>query len=94
MSFAVKYVASWKHWMVPTLKMKNSISAAISRSLNNGAPDENIASRTSWKNTEKSSQQTDIHCPLNQLERPMKSSRELKNIYPSESLCRLWLTRS
>ena len=37
MSFAVKYAELWKHWMVPTLTMKNSISAAISRSLNNGA---------------------------------------------------------
>ena len=43
---------------------------------------------------EKSSQQTDIHCPLKQLIKPMRSSRELKNIYPSESRYRLWLTRS
>ena len=35
MSFAVKYAELWKHWMVPTLTMKNFINAAISRSLNN-----------------------------------------------------------
>ena len=42
----------------------------------------------------KSSQQTDIHCPLKQLERPMRYSKELKNIYQNKSRCRLWLTRS
>ena len=42
----------------------------------------------------KSSQQTDIHCPLNQSIKPMRYSRELKNICPSESRHRLWLTRS
>ena len=56
MSFAVKYAAYWKHWMAPTLMMKNSISAAmISKSLNNDAPGGNTASCVTWKNTEKSS---------------------------------------
>ena len=39
--------------MAPTLMMKNSISAAISRSLNNDAPGENTASCVTWKNTKK-----------------------------------------
>ena len=95
MSFAAKYAESWKHWMGPTLMMKNSISAAmISRSLNNVAPGGNTASCVTWKIKEKSSQQTDIHCPLKQLIKPMRSSRELKNICQSESRRRLWLTRS
>ena len=46
------------------------------------------------ENQKKSSQQTDIHCPLKQLIKPMRSSKELKNICQSESRCRLWLTRS
>ena len=35
-----------------------------------------------------------MHCPLKQLIKPMRSSRELKNICQSESQHRLWLTRS
>ena len=79
-----------QHWMAPTLMMKNSISAAmISRSLNNDTPGENTTSCVTWKIKEKSSQQTDIHCPLKQLIKPMRSSRELKNICQSESRRRL-----
>ena len=43
------------------------------------------SSRTSWKNTRRSSQQKVISYPLKPLGTPMRSSRELKNIYQSES---------
>ena len=94
MSSSAQDAASWKHWTAPTLMIKNSISAAmITRSLNQDAPIGNTASRTSWKNTRRSSQQTGISYPLKPLGTPMRSSRELKNICQSESQCRLWLTR-
>ena len=50
MSYSAQDAESWKHWMAPTLMMKNSISAAmISRSLNNDAPGGNTASCVTWK---------------------------------------------
>ena len=50
-----KICGALEHWMAPTLRLKNYISAAISRSLNNEAPGGNTASGVTWKNTEKSS---------------------------------------
>ena len=72
-----------------TYRTNLPISPVITRSLNKDAPTGGTPLVITWKIKGRSSQQKDTPCPLRQLERPMNSSRPLKNICPSESRYRL-----